>query len=125
MGRLQLLSGGYLAFFILVHVGAVLTGRSMGLDTNFYFAAAGYQQALTALFFVPYYFFAVVALFVHFGCAAYWLTSDADPVLSRRLLGGLVASGVMLSLLISACLMGIAIGFEVPEAYLRTYASFR
>ena len=40
--RLQAISGCYLAFFLLVHVSAVLFGRALlGLDTNFYYAAAG------------------------------------------------------------------------------------
>lgn len=39
---LQAASGGYLAFFFLNHVGAVLFGRFvLNLDTNFYYAAAG------------------------------------------------------------------------------------
>ncbi len=34
--RLQALSGGYLAYFLAVHVGAVLFGRNaLKLDTNF------------------------------------------------------------------------------------------
>lgn len=125
ISRLQLLSGSYLAFFLAVHVGAVLYGRAIGLDTNFYFAAAGYRQALTALFFLPYYFLAVVALFTHLGCAAYWLTRDANPVLAARLLWGLSGTGLLLSLLISASLAGIAVSFEVPDIYLQTYSAFR
>lgn len=125
VSQLQLASGAYLAFFLIVHAGAVLTGRTMGLDTNFYFAAAGYQQMLTALFFVPYYFLAVAVLFTHLGCAAYWLTRDSNPLLALRLLWGLIGIGIGLSLLISASLTGIATSFEVPEAYLRTYSAFR
>lgn len=125
VSRLQLASGAYLAFFLVVHVSAVLGGRAMGLDTNFYFAAAGYQQLLTALFFVPYYFLAVLALFTHIGCAAYWLTRDANPHLAVRLLQGTIALGLILSLAISACLAGLAIDFEVPAGYLQTYSAFR
>lgn len=38
---LQAGSGAYVALFLGFHVGAVLAGRVSGLDTNFYFAAAG------------------------------------------------------------------------------------
>jgi succinate dehydrogenase/fumarate reductase cytochrome b subunit len=70
---LQALSGAYLAFFLLVHVGAVLLGRLvLRLDTNFYFAAAGLNITPYQFFFAPYYFLAVLALFTHLGCAAYW-----------------------------------------------------
>ena len=44
---LQALSGAYLSFFLLVHVGAILSGRVLlNLDTNFYFAAAGFMFAM-------------------------------------------------------------------------------
>ena len=40
--RIQAVSGCYLVFFLIAHVGAVLNGRSqLNLDTNFYFAVAG------------------------------------------------------------------------------------
>jgi hypothetical protein len=52
--RVQALSGGYLAFFLLVHVGAVLFGRSvLNLDTNFYYAAAGMHVPPFQYYFVP------------------------------------------------------------------------
>jgi hypothetical protein len=44
--RVQLYSGLYLAFFLLVHCGAVLTGRHLQhVDTDFYFAAMGLNTA--------------------------------------------------------------------------------
>lgn len=125
VSRLQLASGAYLAFFLLVHVGAVMTGRASGLDTNFYFAAAGYQQWLTALYFVPYYFLAVLALFTHLGCAAYWLTRDANRGLAQRLLWLLIGLGLVISLLISSALTGLAVDYDVPAVYLETYRLFR
>lgn len=124
VSRVQLVSGAYLAFFLLVHVGAVLTGRAMGLDTNFYFAAAGYQKLTTALFFVPYYFLAVGAIFTHLGCAAYWLTRDGNPALATRLLRLGIGLGLVVSSIISACLAGLVISFDVPQVYLKTYALF-
>ncbi len=124
VSRAQLASGAYLVFFLLVHVSAVLGGRAMGLDTNFYFAAAGYQKLTTALFFVPYYFLAVVAIFIHLGCAAYWLTRDNRPALAMGLFRLGIVLGLIISLAISACLAGLAISFKVPEVYLKTYALF-
>ena len=67
----QAASGAYLAFFLLIHVGAVMAGRfALGLDTNFYFAAAGLHVRPYACFFVPYYGLAVLAVFAHLACAA-------------------------------------------------------
>ncbi|HLL10900.1 MAG TPA: hypothetical protein VK570_07575, partial [Rubrivivax sp.] len=70
---LQAISGIVLALFLIVHVAAVLFARAaFGLDTNFYFAAAGFHVAPFQFFFGPYYFLAVLALFTHLGCAAFW-----------------------------------------------------
>ena len=81
---LQAISGAYLSFFLVIHVGAVLFGRGMlNLDTNFYFAAAGFHVAPFQFFFAPYYFLGVVALFTHLGCAAYW--HSQSPPLARVL----------------------------------------
>jgi hypothetical protein len=64
---LQAGSGAYVALFLAIHVAAVLAGRAGGLDTNFFFAAAGLHVWPFVLFLVPYYFLAVAALFVHVG----------------------------------------------------------
>lgn len=119
---LQALSGLYLAFFLLVHVGAVLYGRAvLGLDTNFYFAAAGFFVPPYAWFFAPYYFLAVLALFAHLGCAAYWLA----PTAKARLRGALVAlpliAGTGVALLIVMSLSGRIQPVDLPAAYKATY----
>jgi succinate dehydrogenase/fumarate reductase cytochrome b subunit len=68
--RAQAWSGAGLAFFLCVHVGAVLNARlALGLDTNFHFAAAGLQTVPFTLFFIPYYTMALIALAVHVACA--------------------------------------------------------
>lgn len=116
---LQAACGAYLVFFLLVHVGAVLYGRAvMGLDTNFYFAAAGMHVGSLAWFFVPYYFLAVVALFTHLGCALYWRASGP-----RRRLALIVPAtiGCAASLVIVLCLSGVLIPVTVPDAYKATY----
>lgn len=64
--RARSLSGAYLAFFLLVHIGAVMVARGMfGIDTDIDFATAGLQAMPDALFFVPYYLLAVASLAVH------------------------------------------------------------
>lgn len=120
---LQAASGSYLVFFFLVHVGAVLYGRSvLDLDTNFYFAAAGFHVPPNQYFFAPYYFLAVLALFTHLGCAAYW----QFPASSRTARGLAVALPVILggviSLLIVLSLAGMLQPVEVPAKYKATYA---
>ncbi|TGK39351.1 hypothetical protein EHQ12_01885 [Leptospira gomenensis] len=63
---LQIASGLYLAFFLTIHVSAVMTGRFfLHLDTNFYFGAAGINRFPFNLFFIPYYSLAVLSVFAH------------------------------------------------------------
>lgn len=124
VGWVQLLSGGYIAFFLLIHVGAVFTGRiRLGLDTNFWFAAAGYQAGALILWFVPYYFLAVMALFAHLACAAFWLSGGTGSR-SRAWFVSLSAAGIAVSGTITAALMGAFEPFEIPPAYLETYSAF-
>jgi succinate dehydrogenase/fumarate reductase cytochrome b subunit len=120
---LQAVSGAYLSLFLVIHVGAVLFGRSvLNLNTNFYFAAAGFHVAPFQLFFAPYYFFAVVALFTHLGCAAYW-HSQRLPRVARAIVVALPpAVGAVASLLIVLSLAGVLFPVEVPAQYKATYA---
>ena len=63
---LKIRTGLYLAFFFLLHVMAVLAGRTLlELDTNLYFGAAGLNSFPLLLFFVPYYGLAVFSFFGH------------------------------------------------------------
>ncbi|MGB0424634.1 MAG: hypothetical protein ACPGED_09930, partial [Flavobacteriales bacterium] len=51
---LQVWTGLYLAFFFVVHIGAILFGRLiLHLDTNFYFGIAGLNTYPLNLFFIP------------------------------------------------------------------------
>jgi len=121
---LQAISGGYLAFFLVAHVGAVLFGRSaLNLDTNFYFAAAGFHVPPFQFYFAPYYFLAVFALFTHLGCAAYW-QSQNRPRLARVLVVAVPSLvGAVASLLIVLSLAGALFPVEVPEKYKTTYGA--
>jgi hypothetical protein len=63
---IQVMSGLYLSFFLLVHVSAVLTGRyKLKLDTNLYFGAGVMLHWPQKLFFIPYYSLAIVSFFFH------------------------------------------------------------
>ena len=110
---LQAGSGAYVALFLAIHVVAVLAGRMSGLDTNFYFAAAGLHVWPFVLFFVPYYFLAVAALFVHLGCALRR---------GRAVVAGFSAIGFVAATVIVAALMGKVYPVEIPLRYLQTFA---
>ncbi|MFN8836795.1 MAG: hypothetical protein ACK50Z_16385, partial [Betaproteobacteria bacterium] len=120
---LQAISGAYLSFFLVVHVGAVLFGRAaLNLDTNFYFAAAGFHVAPFQFFFAPYYFLAVVALFTHLGCAAYWQAQDRPRIARVLVVAVPSAVGAVASLLIVLSLAGALFPLQVPAEYKATYA---
>ncbi len=119
----QAASGAYLAFFLLVHVSAVLGGRYLlGLDTNFWFAAAGLNLLPYAFFFVPYYFLAVVAFFTHVACALHWLTRERFSRLLRdRAAYAVMGSAVLFSALLVTAFSGGFFPLEIPAEYLATY----
>lgn len=119
---LQAIAGAFIAFFLIVHVGSVLFGRvALDLDTNFYFAAAGLHVAPFHFFFVPYYFLAVVALFTHVACAAYW-RSGSHTSLARIIIVAIPSAiGVIVSLLIVLSLGGALFPVEIPAEYKATY----
>jgi succinate dehydrogenase/fumarate reductase cytochrome b subunit len=120
LARLQSAAGAVLAFFLLVHVGAVLGARNwLGLDTTFHFAAAGFHVDPWSWFFAPYYAAAVVALFVHLGCAAQRRWGGAGG--SLRWVGVAAAAGSVVALLIVGCLAGVLIEVDVPAPYLAPY----
>jgi hypothetical protein len=115
---LQASTGAYMAFFLLVHVGAVLSGRlSLGLDTNFYFAAAGFHVPPFQYFFAPYYFLGVVALFTHLGCAAYWRKRSSGCTSSSLLVTVPVVLGTVISVVIVLALAGYLYPVRIPATY--------
>ena len=72
MKRLQLISGLYLAFFLVIHVWAVLVARySWQVETDIHFATAGLKNSDSRLFFLPYYSLSVAAVFVHIASIHY------------------------------------------------------
>lgn len=120
---LQASSGALLALFLLVHVGAVLYGRTvLHLDTNFYFAAAGFFVAPNPYFFAPYYFVGVLALFTHLGCAAYWFFQTSPPGTRVLAIALPMLIGAVVSALIVLSLAGKLQPVEVPAKYKATYA---
>ncbi len=119
---LQAISGALLALFLLVHVGAVLYGRAvLNLDTNFYFAAAGFFVPPNQFFFGPYYFVGVVAFFTHLGCAVYWHFQTSSPRTRVLAIALPMLVGVVVALLIVLSLAGKLQPVEVPAEYKATY----
>ncbi len=121
--KAQALSGGYIAFFLVVHVSAVLFGRTeLNLDTNFYYAAAGMHIASYHFFFFPYYFLAVVAIFTHVGCAIHWLSRERLSIKARNQIGTVfIFTGLMLGGMIVLSFGGAFYKVQIPMEYEATY----
>ncbi len=104
--RWQRWSGAYLSFFLVAHTTAALIQRyGVGLETNFYWAAA-VLTIPTVWFFVPYYTLGVVSLLVHFGIA-----------LGRGPVKSWLVAGLVFSALIVAGLAGWFAPVEIPVEY--------
>ncbi|MBC9929431.1 hypothetical protein [Chitinophaga qingshengii] len=74
--KIQVYSGLYLSFFLFFHVGAVLYGRWLGMNTHFYFAAAGLNMYPAMFFFIPYYLLAVAGVTLHVAAVHYRKTGS-------------------------------------------------
>lgn len=117
--KLQLWTGFYLAFFMLIHVGAVLTGRYLlHLDTNFYFGVAGLNTFPFNLFFIPYYGFAVFSFFGH-------VSAIHSLKMNRSIFGfsvrnqsfSILIIGILTTFLVLYGLTNGFSGVEIPKEY--------
>ena len=117
--RLQMWTGLYLAFFLLIHVSAVLIGRYiLTLDTNFYFGVAGLNTFPFTLFFAPYYGLAIIAFFGHLSAIHY-------QKMKKQIFGFSVDNQSRFIQIVGfivtiVTLYGLTNGFtgvEIPEAY--------
>lgn len=67
----QVLSGAYLAFFLLQHLSALVMARvSYDFETTTYYAAAVVSAPPFGYYFFPYYVLGITALFTHIAAAA-------------------------------------------------------
>lgn len=117
--KLQIWTGLYLAFFLVIHVGAVMAGRYfLDLDTNFYFGVAGLNAFPLNLFFIPYYALAILSFFGHLSAIHHqkmrWKLFGLSV---EQQAGFLLIKGAIVTLLIFYGLTNGFAGVEIPEAY--------
>lgn len=117
--KIHIWSGIYLAFFLVIHVGAVFVGRLiLNLDTNFYFGVAGINSFPFALFFVPYYSLGILAFFGHL--AAIHRRKMNNSILGIRPSAQAVfilLVGVVVTFVIFYGVTNHFRGVELPESY--------
>lgn len=118
--KLQMYSGAYFIYFLIVHVSAVLFGRYVWhLDTNVYFGAAVLNIKPILYYFVFHYGLAILAFFTHVGCV-HRKKMQAYTSLKHASNQGraLIFVGCALSILIIYHMMGM----QIPPEYLEGYA---
>ncbi len=117
--KLQLWTGLYLAFFLLIHVGAVLTGRYvLHLDTNYYFGVAGLNTFPLNLFFIPYYALAVFSFFGHVSSIHHTkMKKEFGRFSVKRQSNLILITGIVLTLSLIYGLTNGFSGVEIPEDY--------
>lgn len=112
---LQIISGAYLALFLIIHVCSVLFARTnLEIDTNFNFAAAGLHTPNGALFFAPYYAGSFLALFTHIGCALSWRFYSDNRKAQLRLIQFFAGLGLGFGVLVVMGLGGILYDVKLP-----------
>jgi len=120
-GWAQILSGGYLAFFLIIHSSAALSTRYItGLDTNFYWAASTLNIYPLQYFFIPYYFFGILSVFLHLAAVVFFRWADKGVVVSRSIL----ALGIVIALLIPATFSGAFYDIDLPLKYIEYFENY-
>lgn len=118
-GKLQIYSGLYLAFFLLIHVSAVLGARYvLGLDTNFYFGVAGLNTFPFNLFFVPYYGLAIFSFFAHIASIhAHKMKNSILGISPHQQSYGILIFGILITLVIFYGLTNQFNGVNIPNEF--------
>jgi hypothetical protein len=104
--NLQLVSGLYLAVFLVTHLITVFTTRRSGIDTDFVWAShapGGLLSSLSSVSLLPRYSLAVLAVFVHLACQARWnlsrlISQSAARSVSYSVMGLGLATTVVVAL---------------------------
>ena len=113
----QLATGAYVGVFICSHVIAVLDGRHLGIETDWFFASGPASLlAGTKLLgrLIPHYLFGTLCLIVHVGCGLriVLLQHGISHIRSNRALYAVASVGAVITVVITAALLGFHI--ETP-----------
>ena len=120
-GWTQILSGGYLAFFLLIHSTAALTTRYLiGIETSFYWAAATLNIPPLQLFFTPYYTLGIVSIFAHLAAATYFGRGEKNA----RPSWFIITIGSAIALIIVASFSGAFYDIKIPQDYVDYFESY-
>ena len=118
-GMVQIISGIYLALFILAHTSSALFARyANDLDTNFWWPASTLSKIQLGIFFYPYYFLGISALFAHLAAALHFRSAPIDIV------RGLAATGTLIAVIVLSGFGGWYREFSVPVEYMKAFETY-
>jgi len=117
--KLQIWTGLYLSFFLIIHVSAIMIGRLvLQVDTNFYFGVAGLNTFPLNLLFIPYYLLAIIAFFGHISTIHFnKMKKEIIGISVKNQSRFILLFGVVLPLIILFGLTNGFIGVEIPKEY--------
>ena len=118
-GKLQIWTGLYLAFFLVIHLGAVFVGRYLlNLDTNFYFGVAGLNTFPFNLFFIPYYGLATLSFFGHLAAIHFHkMKIEVIGLTVEQQSRLILIKGIIVTLVLLYGLTNGFTGVEIPVEY--------
>ncbi len=123
--KLHVYSGLYLAFFLVIHVSAVLTGRFHGFDTNFYYSATTLNFFPFYMFFFPYYILAIFSFFGHIAAIHYKKMKknilSISPLVQANLI---LLFGTIVVIMILLGQTNFFMGVSFPSEYIKLAKSF-
>jgi hypothetical protein len=106
----QVATGVYVGAFICSHVFATLMARTRGIETDWFFAAGPTSLLDGSLLsrLIPHYFYGALFLSVHVACGlrVVLLQHGVAEVAGNRVLYGLASVGLVVTVLLSAALLG-------------------
>lgn len=117
--KLQLWTGLYLLFFLVIHLVAVLGARLFfDVDTNFYFGVAGINIFPLNLFFIPYYTMAIVSFFGHIASVhakkTQWVVCGLTPHQQAKMI---IVIGMVITIVLFYGFTNQFSGMKIPEPY--------
>lgn len=117
--KLQVWSGAFFLYFLVMHPLAVIWGRYVWeLDTNLYFGAAVLNVKPLVYYFVFHYGLSIWAFFTHLACVhrvkmTRWVSVRSANVQATAM----VIAGLVMAVLIVYNMMGM----DIPQEYLENY----
>lgn len=120
-GWAQVLSGAYLAMFMIVHgFAALITRHFVGLETNFYWAAGTLNIHPLQYLFAPYYTLGIFSIFLHLASAIHFGWRKHGTRLAYLLIG----IGLILSLLIVYTFSGGFYDIDLPNDVIDSFEKY-